>query len=142
MNLIAANFGAYAEVRELRYKFHMFLTSRYDTYWYQHHTLLHDNTMPRGSKFGSKNWDQRQRDTDLYCKARALHIQGQTKHAFQIIKKISSKTGSENAKILLNHEPIAKALDPLLALDGLREGFWLKMMHRVLYSGCDEVFLG
>lgn len=98
--------------------------------------------MPRGSRLGSKDWDQRQRDTNLYYEARALHIQGQRQHAFHIIKEISSKTGSDNAKILLNHEPIAKALDPLLALDGLREGFWLKMMHRVLYSGCDEVFLG
>ncbi|EFY89594.1 hypothetical protein MAC_04449 [Metarhizium acridum CQMa 102] len=49
-----------------------------------------------------------------------------------------SGRGRENADELLEHSDIAKALDSILVIPGLRAGFWLKMMHNVIYTRCNE----
>ena len=97
--------------------------------------------MPRGSKTGSSDWHVRQRDTKLYCQARKFEIQGQVREKNNCLDEMSSDHARKCAASLLKRREVADALDPVLAMDGIRYGFWLKMMHRVLACRCTEVIM-
>lgn len=94
--------------------------------------------MPRGG-IGSRKWEERQIDTEIYCKAREYHREKNWKGVDEELEKFPTQHARRCAKALLGCEAIAHALDPLLALSGLRQGFWLRMMHHVIYSGCIDV---
>jgi hypothetical protein len=95
--------------------------------------------MPKGSKPGSEHWQLRLRDTDLYCQFRACHLANDKLNMERALSSISTEHARRCAKSIVRTGAYADALDPLLAIEGLRAGFWLKMMHRIIGLGFDEV---
>ncbi|KAH8715417.1 hypothetical protein HC256_004240 [Beauveria bassiana] len=91
-------------------------------------------TMPRGQdKINSPDWLLRQEDTTAYCELRHCHLNKDKKSVRICLARLSTDHARVCAKRLIFKAPeYAAALDPLLALQGLRAGFWLRSMHKVI----------
>lgn len=108
------------------------------TYTFTFEALL-TTKMPRESKRDKTHWNIRQNDIENYWAGRQAHLKGNLDEKTRYFDKISGQGCRSYADLLLEHTEIAQALDPILHIPGLRAGFWLKMMHNVIYTRCNEV---
>ncbi|TQV89933.1 hypothetical protein IF1G_11402 [Cordyceps javanica] len=90
--------------------------------------------MPRGQEnVNSPEWLLRQRDTVAYCNLRACSLNKDKKGMRLALAEFSTNHARLCARrLVLRASEYAAALDRLLAVEALRAGFWLKMMHRVI----------
>ncbi len=101
----------------------------------------HLSPMPRRQKPGSKEWLSRQADIDAYCAFRRCHLARDRQGKKNALSDMSSDPARRCAVSLAGDRAsdYAAKLDRLLAVPGLREGFWLKSMHKVRNLGIEEV---
>ncbi|XWW94416.1 hypothetical protein V2A60_002359 [Cordyceps javanica] len=96
--------------------------------------------MPQGQKkINSPEWIARQEDTKAYRELRRCDLERDEKGKSFWLSRLSTENAQRCATRILKRPEYAEALDPLLAVDALRAGFWLKLMHKVIALGIFEV---
>lgn len=99
------------------------------------------------SRRSDQNRQVRAKDTETYCRIRERYISiGHDAESWlnnfsssPLFQNLSSNHARKCVILLLRHEEYASHLDRLLANEGLRSGFLLKVMHKILYQRCKEV---
>lgn len=96
--------------------------------------------MPQGQKkINSPEWITRQEDTKAYRELRRCDLERDEQGKKFWLSRFSTEHAQHCAIRILKRPEYAEALDPLLAVDALRAGFWLKLMHKIIAFGAFEV---
>ncbi|KAK3933677.1 hypothetical protein QBC46DRAFT_222825, partial [Diplogelasinospora grovesii] len=77
-------------------------------------------------------------DVDLYCEIRHYHSNRDVQWK-QLMPRLSSDHARRCVRELLRHEAIATALDNVLRAPGLRDGWTLSTVHKIVNMRCDNL---
>ena len=85
----------------------------------------------------SKRKNESAGNVEIYCQIR--QCQKNNLKWKPLLQQLSSDHSRRCVKTLLKHAAIAEALDPLLSVSGLREGWTLSTVHKIVNMKCDNV---